>query len=120
MTDWKLSGFHKKGYGRDGKVPPDAGKCAAEIRTSVGLMISKYYQCSRKRGHGPEQAYCKTHDPAAVAARQKKSLNQYKEQSRRRSIEFAGHRFLKVLREIAAGHNDPRALARDAIKEFEP
>lgn len=29
----------------------------------------RFYQCTRPRGHGPDGAYCKQHDPAAKLKR---------------------------------------------------
>ena len=29
------------------------------------------YQCSRKRGHGPDRLYCKQHDPERIAKEEK-------------------------------------------------
>ena len=40
-----------KGY------PEDMTQCVAE----VGNFASIFYQCSRKRGHGPDGLYCKQH-----------------------------------------------------------
>ena len=38
----------------------DETKCIAEVG-SRDSMITVYYQCNRKRGHGPDGAYCKQH-----------------------------------------------------------
>jgi len=38
---------------------PDYTRCAEEVWNCAQGMISS--QCSRKRGHGPDGAYCKQH-----------------------------------------------------------
>lgn len=52
--------LYPKSYGRWAGKPngtkPDYARCAEHV-------FGSYYshQCSRKRGHGPDQAYCKQH-----------------------------------------------------------
>lgn len=77
------------------------------------------YQCTRPRGHGPDKAYCKQHDPAAVAARREKSQRKYYDEMNKKQSQWHGPKFLAVLRKIADGHNDPRSIAREAIEEYE-
>lgn len=110
---------YKKAYGkwagnREGR-PPILTNCCKQL-------FDKYhpggYQCTRKRGFGPDEAYCKQHDPQAVAAREAKRNAKYDAEWERRRIEIAGARFFAALRQIADGHNDPRALAREAIAPF--
>jgi hypothetical protein len=45
----------------------DTSHCIESVWSS-GRWAS--YQCSRKRGHGKDGLYCKTHDPERVAAKQ--------------------------------------------------
>lgn len=76
------------------------------------------YQCTRKRGYGPDDAFCKQHDPAAQAERDRVARAKYDAERRRESIRWAGASFLAALSKIADGHNDPRALAAEVIAPY--
>jgi hypothetical protein len=80
------------------------------------------HQCKRKRGYGPEDAYCKLHDPVAVKARDdarsEKWNTEWAEAAVKRKLASNAQNFLDALRLIADGHNDPRSLAMEAIKDF--
>ena len=54
----KFSHYAKR-YG--GIIPkrPDFNKCAHEVVTSS--KWNEAHQCTRKCGHGPDGAFCKTH-----------------------------------------------------------
>lgn len=95
---------------------PDFARCCESL-------MDKYhpggYQCTRKRGHGPDGAYCKQHAPEAVAARQEKSNLDYAVKLHARMKQVYGPTFLDALRKIAAGHNDPRALATEIVSKFD-
>lgn len=81
------------------------------------------YQCTRKRGHGPEGLHCKQHDPVAVKAKSDAKWAAYNAKwDERKAGEAARElrsRFAAVaetaLRQIAEGHNDPRALASEVL-----
>jgi hypothetical protein len=77
MTDWQPSSFHKKSYGRMGSISADPNLCAEEVASKDGWA---YSQCSRKRGHGSEQAYCKQHDPDAVKAKREANAPKWREE----------------------------------------
>ena len=121
MTDWQLSSYHKKRYGRMGSILADPNRCAEGVSTGDGWG---YFQCSRKRGHGPEQAYCKQHDPDAVKAkreaRRAKWRAEYDAKDKAREAELAatqlGKDAIAALQAIADGHNDPRGLAQSVMK----
>lgn len=53
---------YKDRYGQWAGVPkgrePDFTRCAEEVHSTYGFI---HHQCSRKRGHGPDNAYCKQH-----------------------------------------------------------
>jgi hypothetical protein len=116
-----MSALYKKKYGAWAGLPhgraPDLTRCCVEVNSYIGRS-SHFHQCNRKRGYGPEQAYCKQHDPVAVAARDAAAKEKYDKSHQARRIEWAGGRFLHVLRQIANGRNDPRAIAAEAIKDF--
>ncbi len=116
----KLSSFHEKRYGSWAGNP--AGKKADPERCCVQVQEpgrgGLFHQCYKKRGHGPEQAYCSQHNPEKVEARRAEQDRKFKEELRHRSLQWAGPEFYKVLKQIADGHNDPRSLAKKAIKEY--
>jgi hypothetical protein len=118
---YELSSFHRKSYGdwagnRKG-VKPDPSRCCAEV--SAGWH---YSQCSRKRGYGPEEAYCKTHDPVVkkqkLEAERAAYLVKQSAENEKWKLKANAQNFLDALRLIADGHNDPRSLAIEAIKDF--
>ncbi len=50
---------YQASYGRIWtKYATDYDKCCVEVSDSPGW---NWHQCSRKRGHGPDSAYCKQH-----------------------------------------------------------
>lgn len=77
------------------------------------------HQCSRKRGFGPDGAYCRQHDPDAVKKRQSEAQEKWDKQMRARRYEWHGKRFYDALKVIADGHNDARGHAQDIIKAFD-
>jgi hypothetical protein len=86
---------------------PDLKRCCASVFNN-----HRSHQCSKKNGHGPDGAYCKTHDPEAVARREAESRYNYHKRyydDTVRGLRGAD----KVLKLIAEGHNDPRALAQE-------
>jgi hypothetical protein len=110
---------YKKEYGINmGRQGPDFSRCCVEVSASIGLHTS-WYQCNRKRGHGPNGDYCKQHDPDAVKARSDKSRAAYLEKINKERYGWHGKKFYNVLKQIAEGHNDARGLARETIAEFE-
>lgn len=101
--------LYKKSYGawagNPRGVAPDYSRCCEEVWPN---QIAA--QCGWKRGYGPDKAYCKQHDPAAVAEKRARQDAAYAAKFNKDRISWNGATFLKALREIAAGHND--ALAR--------
>lgn len=55
MTDERRYG---QWAGRSKGTREDPTKCIAEVWPSSGWIP---YQCTRKRGHGPDGLYCKQH-----------------------------------------------------------
>jgi hypothetical protein len=110
--------LYPKTYGSWGGNPtgyrPDYKLCCEQI------SIDTWHrgQCSRKRGFGPDEAYCKQHDPEVIAARQKKSELEYNKKMNQAKYGWEGHRFYDVLEKIANGHNDARGLATETIENF--
>jgi hypothetical protein len=61
-TPYKLSSYHRDYYGRwagsERGVRAKPDQCATSVYPG-NSFISR--QCCRKRGHGPESAFCKQH-----------------------------------------------------------
>lgn len=55
--------------------PEDPTRCVEEVCSGGREMT--FYQCLRKRGHGPEGLYCKQHDPEAVKRRLAESSKKF-------------------------------------------
>lgn len=74
-------------------------------------------QCSKPRQD--DSPYCKMHDPLKVQARREKGAERGLEKMRRRRMEISGPSFYNVLLRIANGHENPRLLAQQVLKEFD-
>ena len=124
-TKWALSSHHKDSYAAWAGNPkghkPDPDECAATVYHNHSRMFT---QCSRKRGHGPEQAFCKQHDPVAVKKRNDEKRAKWEAEwaekdrkrdaaKRARELEAAA---LELIKQIASGHNDPRGAAIDLLE----
>jgi len=114
-----LTSLHKGEYGGSGlcSFSPDPDRCCEEVVTYIGSW-PRWSQCSRPRGSGPEQAYCKQHDPEVARKRREEAETRGAEAFRKRMLEMGGPHFFKVLCKIADGHNDPRALATSAVATY--
>ena len=97
-------------------MKPDYKCCCEEVWSRE--RWSRHYQCTKPRGHGPDGAYCKQHDPKAVAARKAKSDAKGKADWRKRMIEVYGQTFFDALVKIADGYNDARGLAKEIVDNF--
>jgi len=113
MTDTDNK-HYQTSYGRHSSRP-DYTRCCVQVSTGPW----DYAQCTRGRGHGPDEAYCKQHDPVAVSARREASNRKFHDKANAMQVQWHGPRFLKALRLIAEGHNDPRAVAREAVDAYE-
>lgn len=108
--------LYDSSYGRNYRsVPPDYTRCAAAV---FGAWDTK--QCLRANGHGPHGAYCKQHDPVARKAKQDAGAAKWRNdmENLRRESTFTSD-CQSAIREIAAGHNDPRGLAQSIIDKLE-
>ena len=103
---------YRRSYGRGySPVAPDYTRCADSVVD--GFHSS---QCSRKNGHGPHGAWCKQHDPIARAAKRDAQNAKWRAESELKLARHAANAALEpALRQIAAGHNDPRSLAESVI-----
>lgn len=116
----KQSPHYKKKYGAWAGNPegraPDYALCCEEVWTRE--RWARHHQCSKKRGYGPDGAYCKQHDPATVKARSDAVDARYREKWNKGRYEIYGRTFFDVLLKIAEGHNNARGLAQEAIDSF--
>lgn len=108
----------QKSYGTHMRCKPNYDRCAEDVR-DAGPWPS-YHQCARKNGHGPHGAWCKQHDPVAVKAKREASTAKWKSE---RDAEERASTFVRecqtAIRQIAAGHNDPRGLAQSIIDKLD-
>lgn len=115
------SSAYQKSYGAWAGDPvgraPDYTRCCTAVASRE--RWSKYFQCSKPRGHGPDGAYCKQHDPEAVKARKEASEAKWKNKWNSERYRWHGRTFFDALLKIASGHNDARGLAQEVIAEFE-
>lgn len=116
-----LLDHYPKAYGAWAGNPagstPNHDNCCFEVSRAHGRWTS-FGQCTRKRGFGPDGAFCKTHDPEAVKARQEASHVAWRDKHNKERYSWNGRSFYNVLKQIADGHNDARGLAQDTIKAF--
>ena len=121
MSEVNLNQLYPKAYGqwagRPEGIAPDYTRCCKGVVSREGGWTHEY-QCTRKRGYGPDGAYCKQHDPEAAKERRAEADKRATASQERYRIELAAPRFLAALRRIAAGHNDPRGLAESIVKDF--
>lgn len=113
------SSLYKDLYGLRhlGSNKPDFARCCFEV-VSYHTNWPSYHQCSRKRGHGPDGAYCKQHDPKAVESREAVSKAANAKKWNQERYQWSGRIFFDALLKIAEGHNDARGLAQEVIAKF--
>lgn len=118
---WALSSLHEKRYrvwgGQPNGVAPDPSRCCESVADEGRSPL--FHQFHSPRGHGPEEAYCKVHDPVAVKVRQDKSAERYNARLERDYINSFTKLLEEALKKIAAGHNDARGLAVETLEKYE-
>lgn len=114
------STLYRKEYGAWAGDPqgrkPDFNRCCQEIWTRE--RWSRHMQCSKPRGHGPDGAYCKQHDPEVVAKRKAEKQVRGEVAWNKLLMEAYGKTFHDALVKIAEGHNDARGLAQETLDKF--
>lgn len=111
--------------------PGTPDRCRASVTPSESFGWIHAYQCKKKPTvfrcvEGAEYGFCKQHDPAEVEARSKARSQQWAEESRQRGARYAREKQTReamdackaAIEQIAAGHNDPRSLAIEALALF--
>jgi hypothetical protein len=112
---------HTGRYGRN--VPHDPAYCCASVHEQGGMG---FYQCSRKpKVNYGGLGYCGQHDPASVSAKRNKRNAEFNAkwaaqkqaqadaEAKRKLLDDA----LDAIRQIAAGHNNPRTLAAQVLAQ---
>jgi len=121
MNFVEKSPLYKEKYGAWAGHPagnkPDLQRCCEEVWSRE--RWSRHHQCGKPRGHGPDGAYCKQHDPEVVKARKAAVDARGKEAWNKSMLEAYGKTFYDALVKIADGHNDARGLAQEAISKFQ-
>jgi hypothetical protein len=121
MTEYSddFKAQYPKDYGPSFRCrKPDYARCAASVADGGRMVTSS--QCRRKNGHGSEGAWCKQHDPQAIAAKRKSELAARKkawDNASRKAAFIAESQ--DAIRAIAEGHNDPMTLAREILARYE-
>lgn len=119
MTDFapKPDANGVRWYGVHYRKRPENKECCIAAVRERDSQWPNYNQCSRSRGHGPDGLYCKTHDPAIVQARREKSNREGADKWKQTTWnDFRARIYYRnILQQIADGHNDPRALAIEAL-----
>lgn len=95
---------------------PDFARCCKSV---TGFPSHFQSQCSRKRGHGPDKAYCKQHDPDVTKKREADAAARSQAKWQERLYEIYGKSFYDALKKIAGGHNDARGLALKMIAKVD-
>lgn len=115
----ELKAHYPKAYGMWAGLPnghkPDYTRCCHGVQGPNSWYTET--QCTLRNGNGPDGAYCKVHDPAAVANREQASKDRYTKKRRDENLLFT-RKILRVLKAIEAGHNDPRALAKETLDHY--
>lgn len=112
-----------KGYsGYASSNPIDPKRCAVQIVTNE--RWSRSCQCSGPAKYdaeieGKKVKVCHTHRPDVVAARKARQQERYERENMawKRKLERPVD-YMKALRAIAAGHNDPRSLAAEVLAKW--
>lgn len=76
----------------------------------------RFYQCKKAAMAGGR--FCKQHDPDEIKKRDQVKQAEWDCEWQKRRVQLYGPKFMRVLEQIAAGHNDPRALAQKTLDEF--
>ncbi len=113
---------------------PDLTRCRANVADG-GRSFSSH-QCEKVAKvfrdvivYGEEEkgvqsiGFCTIHDPVKVAEKRKAAQERWDREAERHKQAHARNKdrpaeYVEVLREIAAGHNDPRALAAEVLAKW--
>lgn len=111
MTDVYVPGRHVL----ESESPLDPKRCKAQV--TDGGAWSRTYQCTRKAG---ADGWCGQHHPDAAARRKAERDAKWEAQRKRdERIWRRPREYQEALCLIAAGHNDARQVARDALAKWD-
>lgn len=99
-------------------TPYDPARCVCPVSFRDAGWTRKM-QCTRKPGHGPDGLYCKQHSPEAVEARVKAQDERHKQRMSEWRPRWCATAMLKIIRQIANGHNDPRGLCSEFMRKYD-
>lgn len=130
-TIFERANVRRRGnFGRSADLIP--GRCCADV--PEGGRSPLFYQCKKKitvqrlvrepDGSTKEWGFCSTHDPDAEAMRREARQAKWKEENAARVLGWQRalkrpEEYADALRQIAAGHNDPRALAAEILAKWD-
>lgn len=104
-------------YGRK----PDFTKCAESVCGNGRGEIP--HQCRSKAKFDPDEngnpTTCRIHSEAYVAEKRRVAREKHEAAMAKNRIKWNANKFHAALVEIAAGHNDPRALAAEVLARLE-
>lgn len=111
--------------------PGNPALCRASVVPNETYGWVHQHQCTRKPivfrcVDGAEYGFCKQHDPETVKARDAARRDQWRLERERKDREYDRQKREReamgackaALEQIAAGHNDPRALAVETLALF--
>lgn len=104
----------KLNYGNTyARVAYDSEHCA--YRVAEQGRITRFHQCTRSPGFGPAKMYCRQHDPASIAERERKSSERYrKEMDRLTAPSRKIKQYERALRKIKSRRYSGTACAQIA------
>lgn len=102
--------------------PHDPERCCASVHDS-GRSVTFHQCCRRPVIHYGALGYCRQHDPAKVVADREARDRAMRERWAKQDAQIMHNnamvkfrnKALAAIRQIAAGHNDPRALAQSVL-----
>lgn len=113
MSEWKER-YGSWAGNREG-TPPDFSRCAEEVFSGRGM----HHQCGNKATVEPDEqgrpTKCRVHSKAFHDEKAAEADRRYRAERKRNAFQWNGRRFYEALKLIADGHNDPRAVAEEAI-----
>ena len=96
---------------------PPAEYCCEQVRDQE--RWPRYHRCRFKAAVTREgKPYCRVHDPKLREIKVKERQRDWNTKQNQERFKWHGRTFYNALKQIAEGHNDPGALARETIAEF--
>ena len=77
--------------GNEKGTQEDVTRCIESVHGGAHRIVG--YQCSKKRGYGPDGLYCKQHDPAAQQARDSAMARKWELERARSEVKWSAESF---------------------------